>query len=232
MKTFDLTVSRTIRGSADEVFDVWLDPKSPGGLWFGVERAIINPVVDGLFYHVVKHEGRSWPHYGRFIRLDRGRTIEHTWVSEATRGLETIVTITLAPSEDGTEVTLHHANVPDDDMGRGHQDGWTWYLNVLAGAVRKGRGQIGTEQNGMPAEADIPLGTRATTSRLSTDDHDHPHSLKPHTWHFMHPSANSSCEPQSGQAPDRVSCMPPSTICSPSSPATPAYRATTSAIYG
>jgi hypothetical protein len=40
------------------VFKVWLDPKSPGGLWFGVERAIINPVVDGLFYHVVKHEGR------------------------------------------------------------------------------------------------------------------------------------------------------------------------------
>ena len=36
MKTFDLTVSRTIRGSAADVFDVWLDPKSPGGLWFGV----------------------------------------------------------------------------------------------------------------------------------------------------------------------------------------------------
>jgi hypothetical protein len=50
MKTHDLTVSRTIPGSADDVFDVWLDPKSPGGLWFGVERAILNPVVDGLFY--------------------------------------------------------------------------------------------------------------------------------------------------------------------------------------
>ena len=62
MKTFDLTVSRTIPGSADEVFDVWLDPKSPGGLWFGVERAIINPVVDGLFYHAVS------------TRADRGRT--------------------------------------------------------------------------------------------------------------------------------------------------------------
>lgn len=132
MKTFDLTVSRTIRGSSDEVFDVWLDPKSPGGLWFGVERAIINPVVDGLFYHLVKHENRSWPHYGRFIRLDRGRMIEHTWVSEATRGLETIVTITLVPTDGGTEVTLRHANVPDDDLGRQHKEGWTWFLNTLA----------------------------------------------------------------------------------------------------
>ena len=94
------------------------DPDSPGGLWFGVERVILNPVVDGLFYHVVTHEGRSWPHYGRFIRLDCGHAIEHTWVSEATRGLESIVTITLASRGDRTEVTLHHANVPDDEMGR------------------------------------------------------------------------------------------------------------------
>jgi uncharacterized protein YndB with AHSA1/START domain len=98
---------------------------------------ILNPVVDGLFYHVVKHEGRLWPHYGRFIRLDRGRTIEHTWVSEATRGLETVVTITLVPRNGGTEVTLHHANVPDDEMGRAHKDGWSWYLNVLAERFEK-----------------------------------------------------------------------------------------------
>jgi uncharacterized protein YndB with AHSA1/START domain len=137
MKTFELTVSRTISGSADDVYDVWLDPKSPGGLWFGVERVIMNPVVDGLFYHVITHEGRSWPHYGRFIRLDRGRGIEHTWVSEATRGLETVVTVTLAPRNGGTEVTLRQTNVPDDDLGRRHKEGWTWYLNVLAERFQK-----------------------------------------------------------------------------------------------
>jgi hypothetical protein len=131
MKTFDLTVSRTIHGAAGDVFDVWLDSKSPGGLWYGTERAIINPAVDGLFYHSVEHEGRSWPHYGRFIRLERGRVIEHTWVSEATRGIETVVTITFVPRDGSTEVALHHANVPDDEMGRGHEAGWTWYLTVL-----------------------------------------------------------------------------------------------------
>jgi uncharacterized protein YndB with AHSA1/START domain len=137
MKTFELTVSRTIPGSQDDVFDVWLDPKSPGGLWFGVERAIVNPVVDGLFYHVVRHEERSWPHYGRFIRLDRGRAIEYSWVSEATRGLETIVTVTLTRHDAGTEVSLHHANVPDDEMGRGHKEGWTWYLKALGERFEK-----------------------------------------------------------------------------------------------
>jgi uncharacterized protein YndB with AHSA1/START domain len=138
-QTFEVTVSRLIPGPATDVFDAWLDTKSPGGLWFGVERAIVNPVVDGLFYHSVQHEGRSWAHYGRFIRLDRGRRIEHTWVSEATRGLESVVTITLEPRDGGTEVTLHHANLPDDEMGRSHKDGWTWYLEMLGKRFEKVR---------------------------------------------------------------------------------------------
>jgi uncharacterized protein YndB with AHSA1/START domain len=132
VKTFEFTISRTMHGAAEDVYDAWLDLKSPGGLWFGVERVIINTVVDGLFYHVVKHEGKSWAHYGRFTQLERGRTIEYTWVSEATHGLESLVTITLARRDGGTELTLRHSNLPDDDMGREHQGGWTWYLDVLA----------------------------------------------------------------------------------------------------
>ena len=137
IKTFDLTVSRSIPAAPEDIYDVWLDPKSPGGLWFGVERAIVNPAVDGLFYHRVQHEGRAWPHYGRFIRLERGRAMEYTWVSEATRGIETIVTITLAARDGATEVTLRHAGVPDDEVGRGHEGGWTWYLNALAARFEK-----------------------------------------------------------------------------------------------
>ena len=71
------------------------------------------------------HPARSRPH-------DRAH-----WVSEATRGLETVVTITLTPRTSGTEVTLHHANVPDDEMGRGHKEGWTWYLNALGERFEK-----------------------------------------------------------------------------------------------
>ena len=69
MKLIDITVSRAIPAPVDKVFDVWIDPKSPGGPWFGADRVIVNPVVDGLFYLAVKHEGRTWPHYGRFVRI-------------------------------------------------------------------------------------------------------------------------------------------------------------------
>jgi uncharacterized protein YndB with AHSA1/START domain len=132
MNLTDITVARTIPASAEKVFDIWMNPKSPGGPWFGAERVILNSVVDGLFYIAVKHEGRIWPHYGRFLQIDRPRRVEYTWVSEATKGAESIVTVTLEPRGDATEVTLRHSGVPDDEMGRQHKEGWTWILSTLA----------------------------------------------------------------------------------------------------
>lgn len=132
MKLTDLAVTRMIPASAENVFDLWMNPKSPGGPWFGAERVIFNGVVDGLFYIAVKHEGRTWPHYGRFITIDRPRKIEYTWMSEATKGAESTVSLTMEPRGDETEVTLKHTGVPDDEMGRQHKDGWTWILSKLA----------------------------------------------------------------------------------------------------
>jgi len=91
--------------------------------------------VDGLFYLAVKHEGRTWPHYGRFLQIERPRVVEYTWMSEATKGAESIVTVTMEARGDQTEVTLRHSGVPDDEMGRQHKDGWTWVLSALADAL-------------------------------------------------------------------------------------------------
>src|ERR1700722_17895865 len=123
MKLTDVTVTRAISAPAEDVFDVWMDPKSPGGPWFGAERVILNPVVDGLFYLAVKHEGRTWPHYGRFLLIERPRVVEYTWMSEATKGAESIVTVKMEPRGYQTQVTLRHSGVPDDDMGRQHKHG-------------------------------------------------------------------------------------------------------------
>jgi uncharacterized protein YndB with AHSA1/START domain len=132
LKLTEITVTRLIPAAPAEVFDVWIDPKSPGGPWHGAARLIINPVVDGLFYFAVDHESRTWPHYGRFTAIERPGRIAYTWVSEATRGLESIVTLTFQPSGSQTEVTLRHSGVPDDEMGRRHEEGWTWLLSMLS----------------------------------------------------------------------------------------------------
>jgi uncharacterized protein YndB with AHSA1/START domain len=132
MKLHEITVTRAIPAPAAKVFDVWMDSSSPGGPWFGAARTILNPVVDGLFYLAVEHEGRTWPHFGRFVRIERPHNVAYTWMSEGTQGLESVVSVTFEAKGDQTEVTLRHSGVPDDEMGHRHQEGWTWVLSMLA----------------------------------------------------------------------------------------------------
>ena len=135
MNFTDITVNRTIPAPAEKIYDVWIDPKSPGGPWHGAERVIFNPMVDGLYYLAIKHEGRIWPHYGRFTKMERPHLVEFTWMSEGTKGAESVVTVTLQHRGDQTDVTLRHAGVPDDELGHQHKEGWTWILNSLADAL-------------------------------------------------------------------------------------------------
>jgi uncharacterized protein YndB with AHSA1/START domain len=132
IKTTDITVTREIPAPANEVFDVWIDHTSPGGPWFGANKVIMNAVVDGLFYFAVQHEGRNWVHYGRFLRIERPSLVEHTWMSEATKGLDSVVSVAFKAVGDKTEVTLCHSGVPDDALGLQHKEGWTWILGALA----------------------------------------------------------------------------------------------------
>ena len=105
MQTTEITVARTIPATPEEVYDVWIDPKSPGGPWYGAAKAIVNVTLDGLFYLALNHEGKTWPHFGRFVRLERPNVVEHTWMSEPTKGLESVVTVTLAKQGADTLVT-------------------------------------------------------------------------------------------------------------------------------
>jgi uncharacterized protein YndB with AHSA1/START domain len=112
------------------------DPLSPSTrhhrfLFVGAARVILDAKVDGLFYHCVSHEGHEWAHYGRFVALDRPKRIEHTWVSEGTRGLESVVTLTFETKDGETLVTLRHSGVPDDDFGRQHREGWAFILDAI-----------------------------------------------------------------------------------------------------
>jgi uncharacterized protein YndB with AHSA1/START domain len=124
MNTLKVNVSRLIRAAPEDVFRAWTDPERMPR-WFGTKKQIVNPKVDGLFYLAMEHQGRLWPHYGRYLRLEKPRVIEFTWMSEGTEGRETVVTIELAARDGGTQLTLKHEGIPDTELGRGHQQGWT-----------------------------------------------------------------------------------------------------------
>jgi uncharacterized protein YndB with AHSA1/START domain len=130
--TMELTLTRPMTATAETIYDLWLAPNSPGSPWFGASRRIVQPVLDGLFCFSVHSEGADFAHYGRFLALERGHRIVHTWVSRATQGLESVVTLTFEARELQTLVTLQHTGVPADEVGRQHERGWTFVLDAMA----------------------------------------------------------------------------------------------------
>jgi len=42
-----------------------------------------------------------------------------------------MVTVTFKKQEEGTLMTLVHSDLPNTDGGRGHEDGWNYFLNIL-----------------------------------------------------------------------------------------------------
>jgi uncharacterized protein YndB with AHSA1/START domain len=80
----------------------------------------------------IEAEDFELAHYGRFTQLVRSAKIQYTWVSQHTRGLESLVTLDLSPQGAATLVNLRHEGLPDDEMGHKHEFGWAHYLEQLA----------------------------------------------------------------------------------------------------
>ena len=126
-KTLEFKFERTIPAPPGEVFDAWLNPKIPGNPWNAAEKSILDPKVDGLFYWSLK--GTS--HYGRFTEIERPGRIQHTWMSPNTLGQESIVTLTFKKQGEDTLMTLVHSDLPDDELARGHENGWNYLLGIF-----------------------------------------------------------------------------------------------------
>jgi uncharacterized protein YndB with AHSA1/START domain len=126
-KTIEVKVERTIPALPGEVFDRWLDPKTPGNPWNFADKLVLNPKVGALFYSRMM----DTPHYGRFTKVERSGRIQHTWVSPNTLGEESTVTVTFKKKGTNTLMTLVHTGLPNTDEGRSHEKGWNYFLGIF-----------------------------------------------------------------------------------------------------
>jgi uncharacterized protein YndB with AHSA1/START domain len=131
-RPYDLTVEQAMAASADLLYEAWTT---------GFERWLAAPgtlqsqgEANTPYFFEAIFDGMRFPHYGRFLRLERDRQVELTWLTIPTQGAETVITIDLIPDGDGTRLRLTHAGFPDAESRDEHEAAWP---GVLADLDRK-----------------------------------------------------------------------------------------------
>jgi uncharacterized protein YndB with AHSA1/START domain len=141
--TITIQVSHQYSTSPARVFDAWLDPQQARAFLFAtpegeVVRAEIDPRVGGRFTIVDRRAGGDAAHYGEYLEIDRPHRLVFRFSVEPDTTSGDLITIQIAPTDDGCLLTLTHAMKPEwaeyIDQTRA---GWEGILVGLAGVVMR-----------------------------------------------------------------------------------------------
>ncbi|WP_199731742.1 SRPBCC family protein [Cohnella endophytica] len=136
-RPFHLTVEREMDASPEAIYEGWTERIDR---WFAAPGTVLmRPEVNAAFFFETVHRFENqekadrYPHYGRFLKLEKARLLELTWVTgpKGTKGAETVVTVELYPRGGGTQLRLSHAGFPDEESRDQHAVAWPYVLEQL-----------------------------------------------------------------------------------------------------
>jgi len=133
-RPYHLLVEQELHLPAEKIYRAWTEQIDS---WFAAPGSVLMKAeVNAPFFWEVEMDGERHPHYGRFLHLEPDKLIEHTWVTPATLGRETVLRVELTPSDEGTFVRLTHSGFPDLDSMKQHEEAWPDVLNQLEQRIR------------------------------------------------------------------------------------------------
>jgi uncharacterized protein YndB with AHSA1/START domain len=131
-----LTLVRRLKASPAKVYAAWTEPERIAE-WFGpadvtVVSAAADPRVNGAFRVVMRAaDGEIHNVSGIYREVVPGARLVFTWSWISTPERVSLVTVSIRPTDEGSELTLRHEQFFNEAARDGHQGGWTEALDKL-----------------------------------------------------------------------------------------------------
>ncbi len=131
-----LVARRTIRASAERIFDAWTRPEHLRAWWGPRPVTCSGAEVDlrvGGRYRIANAipDGTTVIIEGEFREILPPHKLVYTW-QMGQGGEESLVTVRFEPRGESTEVVVVHENIPTDAVRDSHEKGWEGCLDGLA----------------------------------------------------------------------------------------------------
>jgi uncharacterized protein YndB with AHSA1/START domain len=139
-----LIVRKTIRATAEKLFDAWTQPSQLTKWWGPESVTCIGADVDlrvGGRYRIGNRfpDGKVLWITGVFKLVDRAHKLVYTWAIEPDVSSSEVVTVSFKPRGQVTEVVVTHRRIPNNAARDMHRLGWRGCLGGLA-AYLEGHG--------------------------------------------------------------------------------------------
>jgi uncharacterized protein YndB with AHSA1/START domain len=130
-----LVTRRTIRASADRLFEAWTQPEQLRAWWGPRPVTCSGASVDlrvGGRYCIANllPDGKTLMIEGEFLVVEAPHRLVYTW--RAGEDQKSRVTVRFEPRGDATEVIVIHEQIPNERVRESHESGWSGCLEGLA----------------------------------------------------------------------------------------------------
>lgn len=135
-----LEIKRTLNAAPSVVFQAWTKPDvltrwmAPGPL--SCPSATVDLRVGGAYrFEMREPGGDTHVAVGAFKEIVEDQKLVMSWSWEGGSSPESLLTIELAPSGSGTDLTLTHERLGSAEEARKHTEGWMGCLQKLEGLL-------------------------------------------------------------------------------------------------